>query len=100
MMAAMLSIDINWTRDGIQFSVDNPYLVLLTVADIDTLSIENCEVKIRKVCISILVNFVVRHVSSLYRYIVGLHDKIYLYKDVLISSNFSYYDGRYAQIDV
>jgi hypothetical protein len=26
-------IDINWTRDGIQFSVDNPYLVLLTVAD-------------------------------------------------------------------
>ena len=52
-------IDINWTRDGIQFSVDNPYLVLLTVADIDTLSIENCEMKIRKVCISILVNFVV-----------------------------------------
>jgi hypothetical protein len=43
-------IDMNWTCDGIQFSVDNPYLVLLTVADIDTLSIENCEVKIRKVC--------------------------------------------------
>ena len=38
--------------------------------------------------------------SSLYRYIVVLHDKIYLYKDVLISSNFSYYDGRYAQIYV
>jgi hypothetical protein len=35
---------MNWTCDGIQFSVDNPYLVLLTVADIDTLSIENCEV--------------------------------------------------------
>ena len=50
---------MNWTCDGIQFSVDNPYLVLLTVADIDTLSIENCEVKIRNVCISILVNFVV-----------------------------------------
>ena len=31
--------------------------------------------------------------SSLYQYIVGLYDKIYLYKDVLISSNFSYYDG-------
>ena len=30
-----------------------------------------------------------RHVSSLYQYIVGLHDKIYLYKDVLISSSFS-----------
>ena len=28
-------------------------------------------------------------VSSLYQYIVGLHDKIYLYKDVLISSSFS-----------
>ena len=27
-------------------------------------------------------------VSSLYRYIVGLHDKIYLYKDALISSTF------------
>jgi hypothetical protein len=34
-----------------------------------------------------------RHVSSLYRYIVDLHDKIYLYKDVLKSSNFSFYDG-------
>jgi hypothetical protein len=33
-------IDINWTRDGIQFSVDNPYLVLLTVADIDTAQID------------------------------------------------------------
>jgi len=41
-----------------------------------------------------------RHVSSLYRYIVGLHDKSYLYKDVLIYSNFSYYGGRYAQIYV
>jgi hypothetical protein len=41
-----------------------------------------------------------RHVSSLYGYIVGLHDKIYLYKDVLISSNFSFYDGSYAQIYV
>jgi hypothetical protein len=30
----------------------------------------------------------------------GYDNKIYLYKDVLISSNFSYYDGRYAQIDV
>ena len=30
-----------------------------------------------------------RHVSSLYQYIVGLHDQIYLHKDVLISSNFS-----------
>jgi hypothetical protein len=39
-----------------------------------------------------------RHMSSLYQYIVGLHDKIYLYKDVLISSNFSYYYGGYAQI--
>ena len=29
-----------------------------------------------------------RHVFSLYRYIVGLHDKIYLYKDALISSTF------------
>ena len=48
-------IDINWTRDGFQFSVNNPYLVLSTVADIDTLSIENCQVKIRtgNVCISI-----------------------------------------------
>ena len=27
-------------------------------------------------------------VSSLYRYIVGLHDKIYLYKDALISTTF------------
>jgi hypothetical protein len=26
--------------------------------------------------------------SSLYQYIIGLHDKIYLYKDVLISSIF------------
>ena len=33
-----------------------------------------------------------RHVSSLYRYIVGLHDKIYLYKDVLISSTHSIKD--------
>ena len=41
-----------------------------------------------------------RHVFSLYRYIVGLHDKIDLYKEVLISSNFSYYDGGYAQIYV
>ena len=41
-----------------------------------------------------------RHMSSLYQFIVGLHDKIYLYKDVLISSNFSYYDGGYAQIYV
>jgi hypothetical protein len=39
-------------------------------------------------------------VSSLYRYIVGLHDKIYLNKDGLISSNFPNYDGRYAQIYV
>jgi hypothetical protein len=46
-------IDINWTRDGFQFSVDCPYLVLSTVAEIDTLSIENCQVKIRTVCISI-----------------------------------------------
>jgi hypothetical protein len=30
-------IDINWTRDGFQFSIDNPYIVLTTVADIDTL---------------------------------------------------------------
>ena len=35
--------------------------------------------------------------SSLYRYIVDLHDKIYLYKDVLKSSNFSFYDDLYAQ---
>jgi hypothetical protein len=34
-------IDINWTRDGFQFSIDNPYIVLATVADIDTLSIQN-----------------------------------------------------------
>jgi hypothetical protein len=46
-------IDINWTRDGFQFSIDNPYIVLTTVADIDTLSIENCQVKIRKVRIFI-----------------------------------------------
>jgi hypothetical protein len=45
-------IDIKWTRDGFQFSVDSPYLVLSTVADVDTLSIENSQVKIRKVCIS------------------------------------------------
>jgi hypothetical protein len=32
-------IDINWTRDGFQFSVDSPYLVPSTVVDIDTLSI-------------------------------------------------------------
>jgi hypothetical protein len=31
---------------------------------------------------------------------LSLHDKIYLYRDVLISSSFSYYDGRYAQIYV
>jgi hypothetical protein len=46
-------IDINWTRDGFQFSIDNPYIVLTTVADIDTLSIENCQEKIRKVRIFI-----------------------------------------------
>jgi hypothetical protein len=40
-------IDINWTRDDFQFSVDNPCIVLSTVAEIDTLSIENCQVKIR-----------------------------------------------------
>jgi hypothetical protein len=39
-------------------------------------------------------------VSSLYLYIVDLHDKIYLYKDVLISSICSYYDGRYAKFFV
>ena len=48
-------IDINWTHnsDGFQFSVDIPYLVFSTVAYIDTLSIESCQVKIRQVCISI-----------------------------------------------
>jgi hypothetical protein len=39
-------IDINWTRDGFQFSVDSPCIVLSTVAEIDTLSIENYQVKI------------------------------------------------------
>jgi hypothetical protein len=42
----------------------------------------------------------IQTVRSLYQYIVGLHVKIYLYKDVLISSNFSYYDGHYSQIYV
>jgi hypothetical protein len=46
-------IDINWIRDGFQFSVDSPYLVRSTVADIETLSIENCHVNIRNVRISI-----------------------------------------------
>jgi hypothetical protein len=46
-------IDIDWTHDGFQFSVDSPCIVLSTVAEIDTLTIENCQVKIRTVCISI-----------------------------------------------
>jgi hypothetical protein len=35
-----------------------------------------------------------RHMSSLYRYIVCLHDKIYLYRDVLISSTHSIKDSH------
>ena len=55
-------IDINWTCYGLQFSVDSPYIALSMMADIDTLSIENCQGKIVKFVflynMYILVNFV------------------------------------------